>query len=202
MRRTEQEFKEELLRRTKAYRQEQERKRKRMLGVGICACLCCVLLTVFDPFGASSEAPAARGDLKQEAAVSMQTAGGIDSGIIADESPAEFAAAPMAPLPEEANGEVPAAESAIVTVICGDEEITLDEAEAAIIMEYLESDQWISAAANCLCDYTLVVGGESYRYHSDCGTIQNESAEALTLSENDREIFNNIVGRCPMRIDE
>ena len=108
----------------------------------------------------------------------------------------------MAPLPEEANCEVPAAESAIVTVICGDEEITLDEAEAAIIMEYLESDQWISAAANCLCDYTLVVGGESYRYHSDCGTIQNESAEALTLSESDREIFNNIVGRCPMRIDE
>ena len=170
--------------------------------MGICACLCCVLLTVFDPFGASSEAPAARDELKLEAAVSMQAAGSSDAGIIADESPAEFAAAPMAPLPEEANCEVPAAESVIVTVICGVEEITLDEAEAAIIMECLESDKWIPSAANCLCDYTLNVGGESYRYHSDCGTIQNESGESLVLSESDRKTINNIVGRCPMRIDE
>lgn len=195
MRRTEQEFKEEILRRTKAYRQEQARKRKKLLGAGICVCLCCVVLAVLDPFGAASEAPAAMNDMKMESAVSMQMAGCTDSGIIADESPAEFAAAPMAPEPEEAKSEAPAAEVVSVTIICGDEERTLEDADATVIMEYLMSDRWILSAANCLCDYTLDVGGEIYRYHSDCGTIQNESGESLTLSESEREIFNQIIGR-------
>lgn len=196
MRRTEQEFKEEILRRTRAYRQEQARKRKKLLGAGICVCLCCVVLAVFDPFGAASEAPAAMNDMKMESAVSMQMAGGTDSGIIADESPAEFAAAPMAPpAAEEAKSEMPAAETPYVTVICGSEERTLEDADAAVIMEYLMSDRWILSAANCLCDYTLDAGGEIYRYHSDCGTIQNESGESLTLSESEREIFNQIIGR-------
>lgn len=195
MRRTEQEFKDEILRRTKAYRQEQDRKRKKLLGAGICVCLCCVVLAVFDPFGAASEAPVAMNDMKMESAVSMQMAGDTDSGIIADEAPAEFAAAPMAPEPEEAKSEAPAAEVVSVTVICGDEERTLGDADAAIIMEYLMSDRWILSAANCLCDYTLDAGGEIYRYHSDCGTIQNESGESLTLSVSEREIFNQIIVR-------
>lgn len=195
MRRTEQEFKEEILRRTKAYRQEQARKRKKLLGAGICVCLCCVVLAVFDPFGADSEAPAVMDNLKMESAVSMQMAGDTDSGIIADEAPAEFAAAPMAPVAEEAKSEMSAAEVVSVTIICGDEERTLEDADAAVIMEYLMSDRWILSAANCLCDYTLDAGGEIYRYHSDCGTIQNESGESLTLSESEREIFNQIIGR-------
>lgn len=195
MRRTEQEFKEEILRRTKAYRQEQARKRKKLLGAGICVCLCCVVLAVFDPFGAASEAPAVMDNLKMESAVSMQMAGDTDSGIIADEAPAEFAAAPMAPVAEEAKSEMSAAEVVSVTIICGDEERTLEDADAAVIMEYLMSDRWILSAANCLCDYTLDAGGEIYRYHSDCGTIQNESGESLTLSESEREIFNQIIGR-------
>lgn len=195
MRRTEQEFKEEILRRTKAYRQEQARKRKKLLGAGICVCLCCVVLAVLDPFGAASEGPAVMDNLKMESAVSMQMAGDTDSGIIADEAPAEFAAAPMAPEPEEAKSEASAAEVVSVTVICGDEERTLKDADAAVIMEYLMSDRWILSAANCLCDYTLDAGGEIYRYHSDCGTIQNESGESLTLSESEREIFNQIIVR-------
>ena len=195
MRRTEQEFKEEILRRTKAYRQEQARKWKKLLGAGICVCLCCVVLAVLDPFGAASEAPAVMDNLKMESAVSMQMAGDTDSGIIADEAPAEFAAAPMAPVAEEAKSEMSAAEVVSVTIICGDEERTLEDADAVVIMEYLMSDRWILSAANCLCDYTLDAGGEIYRYHSDCGTIQNESGESLTLSESEREIFNQIIER-------
>lgn len=202
MRRTEQEFKEELLKRTGAYRREQARKRRRLLGIGLCACIFSVVLTVLDPFGAASEAPAAMDDMKMEAEVSMQTAGGSDTGIIADGSSAEYAAAPMAPEPEEAKSEAPAAEFASVAIICGSERITLDGADSAIIMDCLLSGPWLQSAANCLCDYTLEANGEVYRYHSDCGTIQNEYGESLTLSESDREIFNNIMGRCPMRIDE
>ena len=94
-----------------------------------------------------------------------------------------------------------AEESAAVRIVFGIEEITLDAADSAVIMDYLSSDQWIPTAANCLCDYTLYVNGLTYRYHSDCGTIQDESGHSLTLSEADKEAFNSIVAKCPMRIE-
>ena len=308
MRRTEQEFKEELLKRTKAYRQERARKRKRMLGVGMCACMCSVALTVFDPFGASSEAPmaadtAAGGILKNES-IMMQDAGRDDLKLeskreysFEDGSPAENAAAPMAPEPntsvtgdpgaapqEEAetpvmldvsvcissavnawpmeesdartiityleqgtwengvprckldckvlvNGKsyeysshcgvffdaevqqslmleeadritmneilrayIPVeAEAPAVTIIRESEEILLDAADSAIILDYLLNSEWIPSAANCLCDYTLEAYGEIYRYHSDCGTIQNGSGQSLTLADADKLIVNEIL---------
>ena len=190
------------MKRTRAYRQKQARKRKQLLGVGVCVCLCFVVLKVFDPFRASSEAPAVRGELKAESTVSMEMASGTDSGMIADQAPAEFAAAPMAPpSAEEAKADVSAAEVLSVTVICGSEAIELDVVDSAVIMEFLISDRWILSAANCLCDYTLDVSGAIYRYHSDCGTIQNESGESLTLSEGDKAIFNDIVSRCNVQTE-
>lgn len=85
-----------------------------------------------------------------------------------------------------------------VKVVCGSEELLLDASESAVIMDYLLSGQWIPTAANCLCDYTLYVTGGTYRYHSACGTIQNESGRSLTLSEEDKAIFDEIVVRCTM----
>lgn len=97
--------------------------------------------------------------------------------------------------------ESPAAEPAAVRIACGIEEITLDAADSAVIMDYLSSDQWIPSAANCRCDYTLYVNGLAYHYHSDCGTIQDTTGQSLTLPDADRKIFNSIVGKCPMRIE-
>ena len=96
---------------------------------------------------------------------------------------------------------IPIAEEYLVTVTCGSETVTLDAADSAVILEYLCADGWIMSAANCLCDYTLEVNGQTYRYHSDCGTVQNDDGKSLTLSEKDKAIFNDIVSRCPMRIE-
>lgn len=127
----------------------------------------------------------AMGDVKFEASMAQS-----------HEFAPEYAMDGAAPMEEE-----PAAESAAVTIVCGSEEITLDDADAAVIMEYLSSNEWIMSAANCLCDYTIYVDSSTYRYHSDCGTIQDESGQSLTLSDADKNIFNEIIGRCPMRID-
>lgn len=308
MRRTEQEFKEELLKRTKAYRQEQARKRKRMLGVGMCACLCFVALTVFDPFGASSEAPMAADNmmvgsaLKSESAM-LQDVGKDDLKLesnreysFGDSSPAENAAAPMAPETnmsttgdpssapwEEAeesamldvsvsissaintwplkeadalvvqeylsteiwiegatrclmdckifvNGKtyeyssrcgvlfdadaqqsltleeaeritlneilkayIPVEEAPAVTILRESGEILLNAADSVTITDCLLTGEWIPTAANCACDYALEISGEIYRYHSDCGTIQNESGQSLTIAETDKVIVNEIL---------
>ena len=203
MRRTEQEFKEELLKRTKVYRQERARKHKRMLGAGMCACLCLVVLKVIDPFGASSEAAAPMDDMKIEYAVSMQMVG--EDNLCADEAPAENVAAPVAPdcgtgivtdnsvaEPEEAGEETERLDVS-VSIRNGENSWPLDQVDAAIIAEYLSADGWIMSAANCLCDYTVYANGETYHYHSECGTIQDEFGKSLPLPEMDKVIFNEIL---------
>mgnify|MGYP003525407490 FL=1 len=172
---------------------------RKIIGAGICVCLCMTVLAVLDPLGAKSQAPAAdmmaMDEVKSEISMAQGTECTPDYGV-AGAAPMENEAAAV-----EAE-ERPAVEPAAVRIACGTEEITLDVSDSAVIMEYLSSDQWIPTAANCLCDYTLHVNGLTYRYHSDCGTIQDESGQSLTLSEEDKLIFNEIVGRCPMRIDE
>ena len=215
MRRTNEEFKAELEKRCCAYRQEQARKRKKLLTAALCVGICCVAAAVFDPFGASSEAPMAanRNDLKtenimQDAASDVLKPEADVEYSFGSGAPAEFAAAPMEPEVNMSTTDEPAeepreeaGEPAAVTVICGNEQMTLDAADSAVILEYLCADGWIMSAANCLRDYTLEVNGQTYRYHSDCGTVQNDDGQSLTLSEKDKAIFNDIVSRCPMRIE-
>ena len=92
-------------------------------------------------------------------------------------------------------------ETAAVKVIYGSEEMTLDAADAAVILEYFQSGDWIMAASNCVCDYTLEVGSEIYFYHSDCGTVQDGLGRSLHLPASVKVIFNNIVTRCPVGAD-
>lgn len=221
MRRTNEAFKAELEKRCCAYRRERARKRRNLLTAALCVGICCVAAAIFDPFGARSEAPQAAdmladGGLKSESAMSQQKDGTVTrfpqvtqwEYCFSEAAPVEDEAAPMAPETNMSTTDEPAeepreeaGEPAAVTVICGNEQITLDAADSAVIMDYLCSDRWIMSAANCLCDYTLEVNGETYRYHSACGTVQNDDGQSLTLSEKDKAIFNDIVSRCPMRIE-
>ena len=191
MRRTEQEFKEEVLKRTRAYRQKQAKTRKSLLTASLCVCLCVVVLKGISPFGANSDSAPIMDDVKFESALSM-------------EAPAERAE-PMAPVPEEMadaiggngaedvmNDGAPAVIST-VRIIADGEEILLEDADAAVIRDYLTYGQWIPAAANCLCDVTFAVDDTVYRYHSDCGTVQDEFGKSMTLSEADKIIFNDIL---------
>ena len=77
MRRTEQEFKEEVLKRTRAYRQKQVKMRRSLLAASLCICLCVVVVSVLNPFRAAT-----MDSVKMEAVVFME--------------------APAAPMPEEA----------------------------------------------------------------------------------------------------
>ena len=107
--------------------------------------------------------------------------------------------APAAPMPEEAVGEDmvhDCAEDVIskVCIVVGDEEILMDDADAAIIRDYLTQGTWVMSAANCLCDYAISVDDTLFRYHSDCGTLQDTTTgKSLALEYADRNIFNSIL---------
>lgn len=199
MRRTEQEFKAEILRRSRVYRQAQARKRKTLLGAGLCACLCVTLLMVLTPMGAANMKDAA----PESNMLVMEDMKAEMSVVQSPQCPAEYmmdSAAVMEESDEPAGGD-PTLAAVSVTVKFGEEEIRLDDKDSAAIMDCLASDDWIMSAANCLCDYTIYVTGEVYHYHSDCGTVQDASGRSLTLNEADKKIFNEIMARCPTRTD-
>lgn len=150
-----------------------------MLGIGVCAVLCIAALWLFEPLGMtgnSSNAAAEAAPQAPEAQMSIIEIDGNSMEFFADDAmPAE---------PEEAPA---AAESA-------EEEgaLVLNAEDAAYILQYL-SGEWLPSTANCLCDYTVEIDGATYRYHSDCGTFQNEDGHSLTLAEEDRLIINRIL---------
>lgn len=194
MRRTEQEFKAEVLRRSEAFCRERDRKRKKLMGTAICSCLVIAVMWVIAPtVGVSKDAATAGESVMHSTAVNQK------------DDPAEMIPEEAAPMEDnavaDAAAEIPMAEPAFVKVICGEEEITLDENDSAVILEYLSTDEWAKDDAACLWDYTISVNGLTYRYHSDSGIIRDESGRYLKLAEADKDIFNNIMARCPMRIN-
>ena len=177
------------MRRSEHFRRERTRKRKKLLSATLCVCVCAAVVAVL-PF------PAAKNDCAApEANMLLMDDMKTESAMVQQMEPAEAAPA------ERVTDECVSEGTAEVTVRCGDEEITLDEEEAAVILEYFASGEWIMSAANCLCDYTIYVDGAVYRYHSDCGTIQDEMGQSMNLSVSDRHIFNEIISRCPMPIE-
>lgn len=188
MRRTEQEYKAEILRRSDAYGKERTIKRKKIAGISLCVCISVMAFAAFEPFGSSSKAPmAVMDEMKVESAIVPQFSFSTESNA------AEVV--PMEPgVGMDAISESPA-EVQLVTVIFGAEMVVLNDEDSAIIADYIFADGWIMAAANCLCDYKIQIDGLMYRYHSDCGTIQDEKGRSLKLSDFDKEIFNEILGR-------
>lgn len=216
MRRTEQEFKAEVLRRSEVYRRAQAEKRKKLIGIGVCTCLCMAIFLMVTPLRGvdkAVEAPMMLMDVeKAESAVSNQ------SMSAKEEMPAEYEAAPMAP--EEAMGapkfdpsmtnqvtnepdhdtgdRLPAVQEPheeripVVELGKGCLVIVLNDADAELIAAYLTGD-WETGAANCLYDYTITVDTVEYYYHSDCGTVQDGSGSEMTLNEHDRLIVNEIL---------
>lgn len=307
MRRTEQEFKAEVLKRSQAYRRARARKRKNLAGFGLCACLCFAVLAVFAPMGGASTDTAAAdmmamGDLKAETSMAQSPERGFDYGA---DGAAPMENEPAAAEPEEepmlgvTSG---AAENSgvsrrynvvsievktnpedeaqhrfftdvekIASIIIAIErfypsDATQEDEQTGLAYEivvtyenkvecfslignglYTETDglisvdadasrclkealsqesdavpdvsvskanaanswplspadaqkiigrlsgDWIPSAARCLCDYTLYVNGEIYRYHSDCGTVQDGNGQSLTLSEAEKQIVNEIL---------
>ena len=186
MRRTEQEFKAELLKRTQAYRQQRAKKRKTLIGIGMCACICYAALIVVAPMGGASN---------DTAAADMITAGGsrTESAMSqSQESGWEYCQEAPAVMEDEMADAGEPAEEAVTKVIGTDDILVPGAEDAAVILEYLRGE-WVLSAANCQCDYTLDLNGAIYRYHSDCGTFQDENAHSLTVSEDARQVINAIL---------
>ncbi len=181
MRRTNQEFKEEVLRRSGQYRRAQAKRRKTILGAALCVCLCVTAVLFVPGRGASNDSAA---DMVQMEIMESPAAApeyGQDSPVEQDSV-------------QSAAGITGAADAA-VKIIFETGEIAMEPADAAVIMGYLSSEDWIPDAANCITDHTLQAGKVTYRYHSACGTVQDEAGRSLRLPEEDQQIVNDMLSR-------
>ena len=191
MRRTDKEFKEEVLRRSRKYRAEQAKRRRTVLMTAACVLIIAVGVQGFLPHSFKAADNAAQESMKQESA-----------SFVSDEEAVESpGAAPMEQADSVIYGEggaqfqSPAAgEPAGVQITGGDRSVTLDAPDAAVMMGYLDG-AWIEAAPNCLPDWEIIVNGMVYRYHSDCGTFRDENGRSLTVSEEDREVIGDILAK-------
>lgn len=74
-------------------------------------------------------------------------------------------------------------------------ELTAEEAET--IMTIIENGDWNEGGtADCFSDCKLTVNGETYYYHSDCGTLNDTlNNRCLTVTEAEKECINGVLGQ-------
>lgn len=80
-------------------------------------------------------------------------------------------------------------------------DVTLSPEDSEYITEMLKSREWADAGSDCLSDYSFEIDGETYYYHSSCGSINTESNTHLTLYEADRLYLNSILGLTEVKED-
>lgn len=80
-------------------------------------------------------------------------------------------------------------------------DVTLSPEDTEYISEILKTKEWADAGSDCLSDYSFVIDGETYYYHSDCGTINTESDTHMVLYEADRLYLNSILGLTEIKED-
>ncbi len=67
--------------------------------------------------------------------------------------------------------------------------------DGVIISDILENGVWnTEGTADCLNDIELMINGEAYRYHSDCGTFNdNINNRSITVDEETKAEINSII---------
>lgn len=186
MRRTDQEFKEEVLRRSRCYRARQAKKRRNTLAVLTCVLVCVVGVYSFWPqtFKLAGTDNAAPESMLQ-----------VSGSYVSDEEKAESPAVSPAERTDEGGVQEPGAgEHSAVYLHMGEDILqALDAADAGIMCGYLFSGEWFDSPSDCMVDYRLEVNGMTYRYSSCCGTFQDENFRSLTVPEADRLTINKIL---------
>lgn len=191
MRRTDREFKAEVLRRSREYRARRRQRRKKLLTTALCVVLCITSLFVAVPMlmpmgGSSAETADMAVAQSMENKNSMVEMGGIEEEAAAEasaEAPAEGTSAQYTGAAETGT-ELPDLNLIRVELSAEDE---------TVIAEYL-SGEWVNDLTNCRANYAFTIDGREYRYHSDCGTFDDvESVRSLTVSEEDRLVINEIL---------
>ena len=185
MRRTDKEFKAEVLRRSRRYRARQAKKRRNILTA-----LTCVLVFVVGVYSFWPQAfkSSATDNAAPESMVQMS------GSCVLNEEKAESSA--VSPAEQEENGmqETDTGEPAgVMLYMAEDVFLALDSEDAGVIYGYLCSGEWIDSPSDCVTDYKLEVNGMTYRYASCCGTFQDEDFRSLTVPEADRLTINQIL---------
>ena len=58
----------------------------------------------------------------------------------------------------------------------------------------IKNSDWQEGTADCINNIKIVLDGETYFYHSDCGTINdNKNNKSLTLSKDQKEMIDSII---------
>ena len=94
------------------------------------------------------------------------------------------------------NDELTDIEAFLAKNLITEEEMVLTADEGQLIVDIMESINWVEGAPACDNDYIITVINDTYYYHSDCGTffdiVNNKSK---SLSEEEKERVNNYIKR-------
>ena len=176
MRRTDQEFKNEIFRRERAYRTRQKKIRNCVVTGALCLVLACA--GVWGVMPRSTMEKDVGWDNMMEAQEPMYS---LQDSVTGMESAVEVPEA--IPAEGEMNGST---NGGIRTVI-------LTEEDAGNLSEYLEGE-WVSDLTNCACDYMIILHGRELRYHTECGSFQDyTSGSSLTVTEEARQQINKML---------
>jgi len=99
------------------------------------------------------------------------------------------------PVTSEANDELPDEEAFVVKNIFPGESEPLSANERIVLADILESDSWkTEATTDCLNNIEVVINGATYKYHSDCGTFNdNVNRRHLSLDAKTKNVVNVIL---------
>ena len=86
----------------------------------------------------------------------------------------------------------------IVSYIGTDKTYELTAEETTQIVEIMETGTWnTGGTADCANDYMLTIDGETYSYHSECGTLNdNLNNRCLTVTDTEKENINTVLNQC------
>lgn len=66
--------------------------------------------------------------------------------------------------------------------------------DSDMIQKIVDSSEWMNTQANCNSDYILVMDGNLYYYHTECGSINDIiNGKCITVTEDQRNTINSIL---------
>lgn len=74
-------------------------------------------------------------------------------------------------------------------------ELTAEEIQ--LFIDIIKNDNWnTNGTADCFSDCKLIINGETYYYHSDCGTWNdNLNNQCLTVTDPEKETINTVLSQ-------
>lgn len=88
----------------------------------------------------------------------------------------------------------PVAPVTIRNIFTGEvEPLTVNE-DIRVIQSFISSDAWnAEGTADCLSNIEITINGETYQYHSDCGTFNDSlNQRSLSLDDDTKEKVNSL----------